>query len=143
MLCSFRVKTSQLKKNTSLGEAASRHLAGKHSGLTVGPSCPGGEEEEKGSGPSVGLTPEAKGSESAMLLLLFLEAKGSLPPARVRLEAKGSEPAALLGGEPKGSGWTGPAVPPKGSAEGCLKKASAPKGSVPLKGSPPKGSERR
>lgn len=98
------------------------------------------------------------GSESAVLFPL--ELKGSLDAAAglVDLEAKGSGPAGTaavsftLAAKRSGSGT--PEVVPKGSAEAekgsseengvlevCVKKVSAAKGSEPLNGSPPKGSD--
>ena len=119
-----------------------------------GPPC-----ELKGSASPWAAILDAKGSASDMLFAL--ELKGSLAVVAVAVapldwEPKGSGAAAvLLSWVANGSGSGAPPAPPKGSTEpngsaegkgaavagACLKKESAANGSLPLKGSPPKGSE--
>lgn len=95
---------------------------------------------------------ELKGSESARASIL--DPNGSVSWMVPLLEENGSGVTALLAVDVNGSGSFGPVVALNGSdelkgspdgkpTEDCLKKLSAANGSVPLKGSPPKGSEER
>lgn len=99
-----------------------------------------------GSDSATPLPAELNGSVPAKAGLLGLEVKGSEP-------ASGAAAVSLsLAANRSGSGM--PAVVPNGSAEAekgsseekgalevCVKKESAAKGSVPLNGSPPNGSD--
>lgn len=96
---------------------------------------------------------ELNGSGSA---LSILDLNGSASGMLLVLEENGSDVTVLLVLDENGSGSFGPVVVVllkgseelKGSPEGkpaedCLKKLSAANGSVPLKGSPLKGSGRK
>ena len=100
---------------------------------------------------------ELKGSESVSVLdtngaLPPLELNGSTATAVPALEENGSDPVVLLSWEENRSGSAEPVLELNGSEEAkgspvgkvaeedCLKKVSVANGSVPLKGSPPKGS---
>lgn len=105
------------------------------------------------------LTFPPNGSDSATSFSVELNGSLAAEGGLVGLEVKGSGPAAgaaaasfTLPANRSGSG--APVVVPNGSAEaekgsseikgaleGCVKKESAAKGSVPLNGSPPNGSD--